>query len=905
MKRLVFNTGVAVVLAWTAVGTAEERVRFEEDVWPILVSRCLECHGEQKQEGELRLDSPNHIRAGGRFGDVVSPGSPADSAIFELISLPANNKESMPRRGDRLTPAQLNTIEKWILEGVRFGGWRSELQTAANRTIAYKNRSDIPEARELPTHRMTYNRDIRIILSNNCASCHGPDHEARQANLRLDSAEFAALDLGGRRAITPGSLAESEMIHRLFHADPDQRMPPPNATRHPSDEERLKLAAWVAQGAEYEPHWAYVLPENHRPPDVEDTAWPINDIDRFILANMKRRGMRPSREADRTTLIRRLHFDLIGLPPAPDEVEAYLRDNEPGAFERVVDRLLTSPHFGERLAIYWLDLVRYADTAGYHGDQVRGASGYRDYVIDAFNTNMPFDRFTREQLAGDLIENATLEQRLASAYNRLNMVTREGGAQEGDYIVRYAADRVRTTASVWLGSTLGCAQCHDHKFDPFTAKDFYSFGAFFADIKEKGVQDEGGNEAPFPPFIFFPTEIEKAKLEEIDKRLVALSPEANEQRKSLQKNRTHVERGILNSVVTESVEPRMIRILDRGNWQDESGPVVDPAIPLSLGRLDTNGERPTRLDLADWLTSSENPLTARVFVNRLWKLYFGTGISKVLDDLGSQGEWPQHPELLDHLAMEFMESGWDVKHTIKQIVMTATYRQSSLADDALKAADPYNRHVARQSRLRLDAELVRDNVLRISGLLSPDIGGRSVMPYQPPAYYRELNFPTRKYEQDSGTDLYRRGVYTHWQRTFLHPSLLAFDAPTREECTAERPVSNSPQQALTLLNDLAFVEAARVFAERVIAEGGTSKKKKIRFAFREALSRTPAKEEIAILMRLYDKHLDEFRADPSAASDFLGVGTTMASDSIDPVKLAAWSSVCRTIFNLHEMLYRY
>ncbi|HIA48471.1 MAG TPA: DUF1553 domain-containing protein [Candidatus Hydrogenedentes bacterium] len=426
-----------------------------------------------------------------------------------------------------------------------------------------------------------------------------------------------------------------------------------------------------------------------------------------------------------------------------------------------------------------------------------------------------------------------------------------------------------------------------------------------SDIKEKGVQDEGGNEAPFPPFISIPTEYEKEELEEIDKQVAELDPAAKGRRKSLQETRSQIEGTILSSVVTESAEPRMIRVLARGNWQDDSGEVVQPAIPAVLGRLDTGSERPTRLDLADWLTSSENPLTARVFVNRLWKLYFGTGISKVLDDLGSQGEWPQHPELLDHLSVDFMNHGWDVKRAIKQMVMSATYRQSSMADDELKEIDPYNRQFAQQSRLRLDAELVRDNVLKISGLLVPEIGGRSVMPYQPPAYYRELNFPTRKYQQDSGENLYRRGVYTHWQRTFLHPSLLAFDAPTREECTAERPVSNSPQQALTLLNDPVFVEAARVFAERVIIEAGITKKSRIEFAFREALSRMPTKEETDILIRLYNKHVAEFRLDPSAASDFLGVGATTISDSIDPVELAAWSSVCRTLFNLHETLYRY
>jgi hypothetical protein len=905
MHRRIFIRCIAVLVAWVPSGWADDSVRFDDDVWPIFVSRCIECHGEAKQEGELRLDSPEYIRAGGQFGDAVSPGAPFDSAIFELISLPVDDKEAMPGRGKRLSANQIDIIEAWIEQGADFDGWMPELQLAANRAVSDKNKSNIPKTSELPDAEISFNRHVRTILSNNCSSCHGPDGAAREADLRLDSAEFATRDLGGRQAITPGSLSESEMIRRLFHADPEQRMPPPHATRIPTDEERLMLAAWVTQGAKYQAHWAYVPPEKVVPPKTANATWPRNDIDGFIVTSLEDRHLQPSPEADRTTLIRRLSFDLIGLPPSPEEVRAFVDDSRPDAYERLVDRLLASPHFGERLAIYWLDLVRYADTAGYHGDQIRGASGYRDYVINAFNSNMRFDQFTREQLAGDLLEDPTVEQRLASGYNRLNMVTREGGAQEGDYIVRYAADRVRTTASVWLGSSLGCAQCHDHKFDPFSTKDFYSFGAFFADIKEEGVQDEGGNEAPFPPFIEFPTVGQTARLESLVASLAETALESKKVRKSLEREKRIVEREIRTSVVTETAAPRTMRVLKRGNWQDESGEIVSPAIPAFLGSLDTNGDRPTRLDLADWLTNSDNPLTARVFVNRLWKLYFGVGISRVLDDLGSQGEWPQHPELLDYLAMDFMESGWNIKNTIKQMVMSATYRQSSMADASQKQADPYNRLLARQSRIRFEAELVRDNVLKISGLLSPEIGGRSVMPYQPAGYYREMNFPTRKYQVDSGKSLYRRGVYTHWQRTFLHPSLLAFDAPTREECTAERPVSNSPQQALALLNDPIFVEAARVFAERVITEGGNTIAERIEFAYAEALSRAPTSAEAVILTDLYNRHVREFTADESAAAAFNGVGARPTPDDIGPVELAAWSSVSRTILNLHETLYRY
>lgn len=759
-------------------------------------------------------------------------------------------------------------------------------------------------AQEALPDTVEFNRHIRPILSNNCFLCHGPDISTREAGLRLDSYEGAIAPREGMPAVTPGDIDASALIARITSTDPNHRMPPTDTELSLDSHEIALLTRWIEQGAAYQSHWAYISPKKHTLPKIDNPSWAKNDIDRFILADLNAKGMQPAAEADPVTLIRRLSFDLIGLPPTPAEVDAFLSNESPDAYEQLVDRLLASPHFGERLAIYWLDLVRYADTAGYHGDQIRGASGYRDYVINAFNANMPFDQFTREQLAGDLIPNATLDQKLASGYNRLNMVTREGGAQEGDYIARYAADRVRTTSTVWLGSSLACAQCHDHKYDPFSMRDFYRFAAFFADIKEKGVQSDGGNEAPFPPFITLPTTEQQVLLDEIEERLSNTPPEANEERESLLADKKRIEQSVRTSVVTETAEPRMMRVLDRGNWQDESGEVVEPHIPSFLGDLETDG-RATRMDLAEWLTNRDNPLTARVFVNRLWKLYFGIGISKRLEDLGSQGEWPTHPELLDHLAVEFMDSGWDVKHMVKQIVMSAAYRQASDVSPELITQDPYNRLIARQSRIRLEAELVRDNALKISGLLSPAIGGRSVMPYQPPGYYRELNFPTREYQVDTGENLYRRGVYTHWQRTFLHPSLLAFDAPTREECTAERPISNSPQQALALLNDPIYVEAARAFAERIIAEGGATSDARIRFAFREALSRAPSPQELAILSKLYAEHFHAYQADVPAAQALIAVGATKPSDAIDIPELAAWTSVSRTIINLHELIYRY
>ncbi len=772
--------------------------------------------------------------------------------------------------------------------------------------------------------RIEFNRHIRPILSNNCFFCHGPDRNKQQADLRLDRRDNATLDRDGHAAIVPGDAAASSLVQRILTEDLDDRMPPPDSNHTLSDHEKALLQAWIEQGAAYEAHWAYIAPKVVSPAAVDDTDWARTPVDAYLLGDLQVHQLSHGPEADPATLVRRLSFDLIGLPPTPAEVRAYTENASDDAYEQLVDRLLASPHFGERLAIYWLDLVRYADTVGYHGDQVRGVAPYRDYVIAAFNENMPFDQFTREQLAGDLLENPTLDQQIATGYNRLNMVTREGGAQDKDYLIRYAADRTRTTASVWLGSSLGCAQCHDHKFDPFSLEDFYRFSAFFADINEVGVQNDAGNEGPFPPYLRFPNEEQRTQIAALEGDMARINdalhspttpegettpaPTPDELKKELRKLEQaafRLDQTIYHTAITETMEPQITRVLPRGNWMDESGEIVSPGVPEFLGGLWMNGARPTRLDLANWITDPRNPLTARTFVNRLWKLYFGTGISKVLDDLGSQGEWPTHPELLDYLAVEFMDSGWDVKHVIKLMVMSSAYRQSSQADATLKNLDPYNRLVARQSRFRLEAELVRDNALSVSGLLSKAMGGPSAKPYQPAGYYQELNFPTREYEQDTGENLYRRGVYTHWQRTFLHPSLLAFDAPTREECTAERPISNSPLQALVLLNDPIFVEAARVFAQRILEEGGSTDEEKITWAYLATLSRAPQEAERAILMSLVTKNRSIFSEHPERAEAFLSVGERPVPEGLDRLQLAAWSAASRALFNTHEMIYRY
>jgi hypothetical protein len=801
---------------------------------------------------------------------------------------------------------------------------------------------------------ISYSRDIKPILAARCYACHGPDEGRRKAKLRLDVREIAV-----KKAIKPGDPAGSSLIERVASSDPDEVMPPPTSKKGALTAEQIDLLKrWVEQGAKFDIHWAYVKPVKPKLPTVRNRAWTQNAIDLFIAAKHEQLGYQPAPEADRVTLLRRLNFDLIGLPPTLEEVDAFVRDTSGNAYEKVVDRLLASPHFGERMAIYWLDLVRYADTGGYHSDNHRDIALYRDWVIDAFNRNKPFEQFTIEQLAGDTLPHATKEQRIASGYNRLLQTTEEGGAQAKEYTAKYVADRVRNFSSVWLATTLGCCECHNHKFDPFTTKDFYSLGAFFSDVKERAVgrQDQAlmpgpeqqaqiervdkdiaalraalakptlavevgqsaweertrGKPKGLPAPVAAALKVEPAKRDARQKETLAahyrtIAPELSALRDriaAVEARKKQLLDAIPKTLVTEAVSPRVMRILPRGNWMDDSGQLVGPAVPQTLPVLESSGRRATRLDLARWLVSRDSPLTARVFVNRLWKLAYGQGIVKSLEDFGTQGAFPTHPELLDFLALEFMDSGWDVKHMLKLMLMSSTYRQSSHADAQLRQRDPGNLWLARQGRFRIDAEMVRDNALAISGLLSPKIGGPSVKPYQPEGYWRFLNFPTRTYHHDHGPDQYRRGLYTYWQRTFLHPSLKAFDAPTREECTVERPRSSTPLQALVLLNDPTYVEAARVFAERILKEGGATMPERLNWAYRQAVSRNIKPEEVRLLSALHARHRAEFAQEPQAARRLLSTGERPAAADLDSVELAAWTSVARVILNLHETITR-
>ncbi|MDF1849209.1 MAG: PSD1 and planctomycete cytochrome C domain-containing protein [Verrucomicrobiales bacterium] len=810
-----------------------------------------------------------------------------------------------------------------------------------------------------------FNREIRPILSDKCFFCHGPDSHERKADLRLDTAEGAFADLGGYAAIVPGDLEKSELIVRILSQDPDDLMPPPDSHKSLTSEEIALLERWVEEGAQYEVPWAYQKPKVSKPPVVQDKNWPANWIDHFVLSRLENEGIAPSPPADDVTLLRRLHFDLLGLPPTPEDVAEFRNDKRDRevVWTDWVDRLLASPHFAERIAVYWLDLVRYADTVGYHGDQTHNISPYRDYVIRSFHQNLPFDQFTREQLAGDLLPNPDKWQKVASGYNRLLQTSHEGGIQAKEYNAIYAADRVRNLSSVWMGATVGCAQCHDHKYDPITIRDHYALAAFFADIHDSGFS---GNSLPSnrpPEMLFFDDATERvvkevkakiasfltekqasdlrrwqaelaklkgqigkasgkkketmvARIQEIEAALARTLPaDRKEDWKQLESELGKLETRGRKTMITEAKPPREMRILPRGNWQDDSGEIVLPAVPEFLGAISSESEALTRLDLANWLVDPEEGvggLTARVFANRFWYLFFGTGISRSLEDFGGQGEPPVNPELLDQLAISFYENGWDVKSLIRTLVTSRAYRQASLPRPELTDRDPYHQLVARQDRYRLPAEFLRDNALAVSGLIQLSTqfdqvslqGQPSARPYQPKGYFRHLNFPTRTYQHDKDASQYRRGVYVHWQRMFLHPMMKAMDAPSREECTAERPRSNTPNAALVLLNDPTFVEAARALAERALAEAGKSNEERIEFLFLETVSRSPKEKELRLLTNLLELTISEYESNPELANRLHETGMHANNSEVDPTNLAGWTALARAVLNLSEFTTR-
>lgn len=760
-----------------------------------------------------------------------------------------------------------------------------------------------------------YDRDVRPILSSHCFQCHGPDQKSREADLRLDTRTglFGATK-ANKQIVSPKDTDHSELYRRVSAADEGERMPPTDGGKPLSPGQIDLLRRWIEQGAVWRGQWAYEpIVRPHVPAASDGSA--DHPIDAFLQGRWKTGGVTAVAVADANTLWRRLNLDLTGLVPVESTNVNGSAEVNPVVYAEWVERLLASPAFGERMAVYWLDLVRYADSCGYHSDVDQQVSPYRDYVIAAFNQNKPFDQFTLEQLAGDLLPEPTIEQRIATGFNRLNKSTEEGGAQEEEYLAKAFADRVRTVSGTWLAATLGCAECHDHKFDPLTTRDFYSLGAFFADVKEKGVYN--GKEVHGPELLL-PTVEQQRQLEQIDSELKSFNSQRQgdgcvderamrlreDQINDRKQRRKDLESRIARTLVTVSVSPREIRVLPRGDWLSKTGDIVQPAFPEALPHPSATSDRLTRRDLADWLVRRDNPLPARVFVNRVWKMFFGTGLSKSLDDFGVQGEPPMHPELLDWLSVEFIESGWDVKHLIRNIVTSRAYRLSSVPTPDLVRLDPGNRLYARQSRWRVEAEFLRDNALRVSGLLVQRIGGPSVKPYQPEGYWEFLNFPKRSWKESQGADLYRRGLYTHWQRTFLHPALLAFDAPSREECTASRAISNTPKSALALLNDPEFVEAARKFAERVLHEGGSTDPARLAWAINTALNRPPESGEIELLTRLLNANRQRYQSEQDAADKTQTVGHSPAAPQENKVEAAAWTAVARAILNLHEFTTR-
>ncbi len=1019
-----------------------------------------------------------------------------------------------------------------------------------------------------------FNRDIRPILSDNCFTCHGPDDKQRQANLRLDINEGLSADRGGYRIISSGDASKSRLFQRISAEDKAARMPPPWLGRTLTDQQIELIRRWIDQGAQWVTHWAYLPPRRPQLPKVKNTRWPRNAVDYFVLARLESEGLKPSPEADKTALIRRVTLDLTGLPPTPAEVDAFLKNKSPNPYEKVVDRLLASPAYGERMAARWLDAARYADTNGYQTDGERSMWRWRDWVIEAFNRNMPFDQFTIEQIAGDMLPDAALEQKIATGFNRNHRGNGEGGIIPEEFAVEYVADRVETTATVWLGLTLGCARCHNHKYDPFTQKEFYRVFAYFNNVPERGRANKYGNS---PPMIKAPTRQQQAQLMELDRKVAAaeeelarLQPElAKAQREweksvdaskkvdwsmpwglvahysldgdlasttplttpngkpiearwlegeasfvpgrigqaasfdgkrfvdagdvanfgfynkftfaawvyptspsgailtrtqdtaegegfglylkegkvqanlvkrwlddalrvetesSLELNRWHHVmmtydgsreatgvnvyingnlqklrvlldelnqsfdvkeplrvgagsgpenrfRGSIDDVhvynvaltpdqaavlatpesvteitaidpqrrskahadritwyflekhapepihqawerwldlkkqreqfieslptvmvMQEREKPRETFVLIRGQY-DKPGEKVSPGVPAILPPL-PRGAPNNRLGFGRWLVDVSNPLTARVTVNRFWQMYFGVGLVKTAENFGVQGEPPSHPELLDWLATEFIRTGWDVKRMQKTIVMSATYRQSSKVTRELLEKDPENRLLARGPRLRLPAEMTRDQALAIAGLLVEKIGGPPVKPYQPAGLWKELS--DEDYTQDKGENLYRRSLYTFWKRTVPPPAMMVFDAAGRETCVVRETRTNTPLQALNLMDDVTYVEASRVLAERMMNEGGKTPSERIRFAFRLAVARRPRPKESSILLDDFHNYLNNYQSDRGAALRFVSQGERPRDEKLDTSELAAYTAVASLILNLDE-----
>ena len=1146
-------------------GQAADSLTYTKDILPIFTSTCLDCHGpdENRRMLNLRLDTQDFLSS------HIVAGDPGNSLLFQRISEDDMIRVMPPSSSGRtLTQQQIQIVRDWIEGGAPWGEDLNETQ-----------RADLVQAAE---RQVVFTREVRPILSRNCFQCHGPDEENRQMGLRLDTPEGFAGDRGnfGGPVVIPGNAADSLLFKRITAEAENFRMPRDREALTADEVETIKL--WINQGADWESHWAFIPPEKPAVPEVENPNWAKNPIDHFVLEKLEKESLDPSKLADKEILIRRVTLDLTGIPPTIEEIDAYLADESPNAYEKLVERLLQSPRYGERMAVEWLDAARYADTNGYQTDGERSMWRWRDWVINAYNENMPFDQFTIEQLAGDMLPNATLDQKIATAFNRNHSLNAEGGIVPEEFLVEYAVDRVATTSTVWLGLTMGCARCHDHKFDPLQQKEFYEFSAFFNNIDERG---KGFKYVNSPPFIAAPTASQQEELVELDQRLIearlvfadmdeeitsgqqvwedslvgssdidadvdwnlkdglivhhpldgdisgvhagkvvdatledglphfvdgrigsaasfdgqryidaGMPPNlgyedeftlsawiypnmdngvifsranegdqgevgwglyieggklrlnlstrvlddgvAAETTQAIQLERwQHVAatydgsktpegmriyvngieqelEGLLDLVgnrlpqryplrigASGSTKPNFqgsiddVRIYDRvlepeeiavvstaesisfiasldpskrekaqsdklrlsylnqyaspeirAAYQEvkrleddrkdlwESFPTVmvmeemeerKPTFRLNRGVYDNpaeevfpgtpsilppmpDGEK-NRLTFANWLVSPENPLMSRVTVNRYWQMYFGTGLVRTSDNFGSQGEFPSHPELLDWLATTFVESNWNVKELQRLIVTSATYRQSSAVSPELLQRDPENRLLARATRMRLPAQMIRDQALSISGLLVENIGGPSVGPYQPDGLWDDIVERGQEYRLSTGDDLYRRSLYTFWKRTRPAPAMITFDSSTRETHIVTPTRTNTPLQALNLMNDVTYVEAARALGERVMKEGLAEKlsvEENVNHMYRLAVSRQPTEEVRSILVRAYGDYLSEYQIDRRAALDLVSEGESLRDETLDISQLAAYQMVASVILNLDGTITR-
>ena len=787
--------------------------------------------------------------------------------------------------------------------------------------------SQVPAGEIAPTARkVSFNRDVFPILSNRCFTCHGPDSKARKAELRLDRADGvdgAYRTHEGTTAIKPGSLKESQLWYRITTDDVDDVMPPPTARNKPlSKEEQTIIKSWIEAGAPYERFWSFVPPRKPDTPKVKNRNWSQQPIDLHVLAKLESLGLQPSREADRRTLIRRVSFDLTGLPPTLDEIKEFLADDRPRAYEALVDRLLAKTQFGEHVARYWLDLVRFADTNGMHKDFYRNFIAYRDWVIRAFNDNLGYDDFVRYQLAGDLFPKPTNDQLVASGFSRLHLIIDRGTALPEESFFKNVVDRVTAVGTTFMGLTVHCATCHEHKYDPLTQKDFYSLFAFFNNIDAAPETNGRPKNGLQPPFLALGTPEQHRNLQQLDKQvavslkaLMALktkvAAEKDPQKKkafarelkamtasyeALKGMRDRLDREMPRAMVMrerKEIRPTHIRI--RGQY-DDLGELVERNTPEFLPPLKKSGKTATRMDLAEWFVDPGNPLTARVAVNRFWQQFFGAGLVKTSEDIGTQGEVPVYPELLDHLAVSFIQSGWNVKDLVKQIVTSRTYRQSSVSTPEQFATDPENRMLTRGSRFRMDAEMIRDQILATSGLLVYTMYGKSVKPPQPDGLWKSVTMIGERFKADTGAAVHRRSLYTYWKRGMPPPQMTILNAPIRDACIARRERTNTPSQALLLLNESEYLRAARELARKVLGIKETRAGQRLALAFETVTSKLPDAKEQQILSDLL-LALQKIYLEQPELADEMGSGLNLKTAE-KRAQLAAWTVLVNALYNL-------